>query len=92
MAGAGIRKFGDEGVKRAIEIYLESTPKVDLQAYMKGVAGRATHVRRWLQFLERYHLVLGPVSTEPPFPVDFDLQGELTGEALRFAIPIEPRL
>ncbi|XBS68773.1 amidase family protein [Acerihabitans sp. KWT182] len=85
LSGAGIRKFGDEGVKRAVEIYLESTSKGDLQAYMKGVAARATHVRRWLQFLERYPLVLGPVSTELPFLVDFDCQGGLTGEALRKA-------
>jgi amidase len=85
LSGAGIQRFGDEGVKRSIEMYVESTPKVDLQAYMKGVAARATHLRKWLQFLERYPLILGPVSAELPFLVDFDLQPELTGETLRRA-------
>jgi len=66
-------------------MYVQSTPKVDLQAYMRGVAGRATHQRKWLQFLERYPLILGPVSTELPFLVDFDLQPGLCAETLRRA-------
>ncbi|NWD25688.1 amidase family protein [Pseudomonas yamanorum] len=85
LSGAGIRKLGDEGVKRAFEMYVKSTPKVDLQAYMRAVAARATHLRKWLQFLERYPLILGPVSAELPFPVDFDLQTGLSGETLRRA-------
>lgn len=85
LSGAAIQKFGDEGVKRAIQIYVEATPKVDLQGYMKGVAARATHLRKWQQFLEHYPLVLGPVSTELPFLVDFDRQPGLTGETLRRA-------
>lgn len=36
---------------------------------------RATIARRWHQFMERYPVVLMPVSAEPPFPVDLDLQG-----------------
>jgi amidase len=85
LSGTAIRKFGDEGVQRAFEMYVESTPKVDLHAYMKGVAARATHLRKWLQFLERYPLILGPVSTELPFMVDFDLQPGLSGETVRRA-------
>jgi amidase len=85
LSGSGIQRFGDEGVKRSIEMYVESTPKVDLQAYMKGVAARATHLRKWLQFLERYPLILGPVSAELPFLIDFDLQPGLTGETIRRA-------
>jgi len=85
LSGEGIRKFGDEGVKRAFEMYVESTSKVDLLGYMKGVAARATHLRKWLQFLERYPLILGPVSAELPFLVDFDLQPGLSGETVRRA-------
>jgi amidase len=85
LSGAGIRKFGDEGVKQAIEKYVKSTPRVELQDYMKAVAARATHLRAWLQFLERYPLILGPVSTELPFLVGFDGEAGLTGEALRRA-------
>jgi amidase len=85
LSGPGIRKFGDEGVKRAFELYVKSTPTADLQGYMRAVAARATHLRKWLLFLERYPLILGPVSTELPFLVDFDLQPEMTGEKLRQA-------
>jgi amidase len=85
LSGSAIRKFGDEGVQRAFEMYVASTPKVDLQGYMRGLAARATHLRRWLQFLEHYPLILGPVSTELPFLVDFDLQPGLSGETVRRA-------
>lgn len=85
LSGAGIRKFGDAGVKRSIDMYVAATPKVDLAAYMRGVAARATHLRKWLAFLERYPLILGPVSAEPPFLVDFDVQPGLDGETLRRA-------
>jgi amidase len=69
-----IRKWGDEGINRALDHFLASTPDVDLVGYMKDVAERARHLREWLQFLERYPLIVGPVSTEPPFPVGFDLE------------------
>ena len=85
LSGVAIHKFGDEGVKQAFEMYVDSTPKVDLQGYMRGVAARATHQRKWLQFLERYPLVLGPVSADLPYSVDFDLQSGLSGETVRQA-------
>lgn len=85
LSGAGIQKLGDEGVQRAVAMYMASTPKVDLQAYMRGVAARATHLRAWLQFLERYPLILGPVSAELPLLADFDQQPGLSGETLRRA-------
>jgi amidase len=85
LSGAAIRKFGDAGVKQAMEIYLESTPDVELHGYMRALADRMTHIRRWQQFLERYPLVLGPVSTEPPFPIGFDTAGGMTGDELKTA-------
>jgi amidase len=39
---------------------------------MKARGERTRHVRDWMLFLERYPLVVGPVSTEPPFEVGFD--------------------
>jgi len=47
-------------------------PDVDLDGYLKALALRSKHVRDWTLFLERYSLVVGPVSTEPPFEVGFD--------------------
>jgi amidase len=67
-----MRKLGGKDVNRALDVVLSNTPDLDLVGYMKGLAARAKHVRDWLLFLERYPLVVGPVSTEPPFPVGFD--------------------
>ncbi len=68
-----MRKLGEKAVVRATELYLASAPDLDLVGYMRDLASRATHLRAWLLFLERYPLVLGPVSTELPFPVGFDI-------------------
>jgi len=48
---------------------------VDLDGYLKALALRSKHVRDWTLFMERYPLVVGPVSTEPPFEIGFDLAG-----------------
>jgi len=67
-----MRKLGGKDVNRALDVVLSTTPDLDLVGYMKALAARAKHVRDWLLFLERYPLVVGPVSTEPPFPLGFD--------------------
>jgi amidase len=85
LSGTAIRTFGDEAVKRSFQMYMESTTKIDLVAYTRGIAYRATLMRDWLQFLKRYPLILGPVSTELPLLADFDLQPETTGETIRRA-------
>jgi amidase len=58
-----------------MEDFLSRVPEVDLAGYLKGFAERLGIARQWSQFAERYPLVLGPVSTEPPFPVGRDLEG-----------------
>jgi amidase len=78
-----IRKLGDAGMNRALDVYLAASPEVDLSGYVKDLAQRRKHLRDWLQFLERYPLVVGPVSTEPPLPVGFDTDVSADGEQLR---------
>ncbi|SOB87127.1 amidase [Sphingomonas guangdongensis] len=85
LSVGAINTFGDDGVRQAIELYLASTTKPDLGSYMRALAARATHVRKWLAFLEKYPLILGPVSTAPPFPIDFDRDPAATGASLREA-------
>lgn len=48
----------------------------------RKVRGRdgSVHLRDWMLFLEEYTLILGPVSTEPPFPVGFDVDASASGE------------
>ena len=47
----------------------------DLHAYMKAIAKRHAIAREWSLFMQRYPLVLGPVSTQPAFEVGQDLTG-----------------
>jgi amidase len=56
-----------------LDHFLAVNPRRDLNGYMTDLAVRNSIMREWNQFLERYPLILGPVSTAPPFPVGFDL-------------------
>jgi amidase len=79
-----ILKHGDADVIRCTEFMLESGLELGLDDYLKTLARRTTHLRDWMLFLERYPLVVGPVSTEPPFAVGFDVESlERTRAVLR---------
>jgi amidase len=67
-----IRKYGGADINRSLDFTLAAVPDVDLGGYLKALAVRAKHIRDWTLFMERYPLVVGPVSTEPPFEVGFD--------------------
>ena len=67
-----LRQHGGADLNRSLDFFLAATPDVDLAGYMKALGERTRHVRDWMLFLERYPLVVGPVSTEPPFEVGFD--------------------
>jgi amidase len=69
-----ILKHGDPDVIRCTELLLEPNVKPGLDRYLTLLAQRSTHLRNWMLFLERYPLVVGPVSTEPPFVVGFDVE------------------
>jgi amidase len=69
-----ILKHGDADVIRCTELMLEAGPDLGLDDYLKTLARRTTHLRDWMLFFERYPLVVGPVSTEPPFVVGFDVE------------------
>lgn len=68
-----IRQNGDPDVIRAVDFMIAAAPDIELEAYLRAFADRSRHLRAWLAFLERYALVVGPVSTEPPFVVGFDV-------------------
>ncbi len=67
-----IRQYGGADINRSLDFTLAAVPDVDLDGYLRALALRARHVRDWTLFMERYPLVVGPVSTEPPFEVGFD--------------------
>jgi amidase len=67
MVSPGAREFMQE--------FLTRLPETDLNGYVQGLAARNDIARRWSLFFEGHPLVLGPVSTEPPFRVGLDLEG-----------------
>ena len=64
-------------ISREARTVLERTignTKPDLTTYMNAIAGRHRIALEWNLFLERYPLVLGPVSTLQPFKIGYDLE------------------
>lgn len=56
-----------------LDLALETTPVYDMPEFIAGWAKRAAYARAWSQFFDRYDLILGPVSTQRPPEVGFDL-------------------
>ena len=54
---------------------LVGTVSSDLQTYIDAIATRHGIAQEWGSFLNRYPLVLGPVSTMQPFEVGYDISG-----------------
>lgn len=49
-------------------------PQPDLSAFMDGLQKRATFVRQWMEFFERFPLAITPVSGELPFRDQEDVE------------------
>jgi amidase len=82
-------EFGDEACRTSMLAMLEHAPNVDLGTYAEGLDRRATILREWQLFLERYPLALLPVSMEAPFEQRLDLQGtEAMGRVMRAQDPL----
>jgi amidase len=71
-----IERFGDDALRRARASTMAYAGRLDFEGYIQAFARRASIVREWMLFFERYPLLLTPVSWERPFPVDFDQQGD----------------
>jgi amidase len=65
--------MSEEGRAVLERIVGDTTP--DLATYMKAIGERYRIAQDWSLFMERYPLVLGPVSTLQPFEVGYDLAG-----------------
>ena len=89
-----IEQLGDEGVRRAFGWMLADSPALDHAEHLRAFARRSTLIRRWQVFMERYPLVLGPVSGEPPFPWGLDVESAdtmarvLRAQEFQFALPL----
>ena len=71
-----VRRLGSPEVNGIVDAYFEMAGGVPgIDTYVRDLAERNRLLRTWNLFLEEYPLVLAPVSTEPPFPVNDDLEG-----------------
>ena len=67
---------GDPGALAILGAMREAATSLPPDAMAKTLARRATLTREWMLFLERYPVLLLPVSAELPFPDGLDLQGD----------------
>lgn len=72
----GIEMYGDEAVKRNRRGTLAYAEILTYEGYIKGLARRTTILREWLDFLDRFPVLLMPVSSQIPFVIDYDQRGD----------------
>jgi amidase len=69
-----IEETGDELVRTALRLSMEGRPEWDRDAFLAGLSRRIAIARAWSLFLDRYDVLLLPVSWRRPFAVDEDAQ------------------
>jgi amidase len=71
-----IRQVGGSAIRKTGELMIRRAPPVDFAGYVKALGQRATLLRQWQQFFERYPLILMPTSREPAFALGLDTLGD----------------
>jgi amidase len=94
-----VEQVGDDGMKKAAEGYYAVSSEwwgtqPTLADYMNGYARRGTLIRMLGEFMERYSIVLLPVSAEQAFEQDADIASVesmcrvMAAQASMMAIPV----
>ena len=78
---------------RALDGLLRMATILDGESYMRAMAQRSRVLREWLAFLERYPVILAPVSVKRTPGVNADLAhdhavGDILGKDMRFTAAI----
>ena len=71
-----LRSEGSEGTRRSAEALFGLARPLDGEGYATALGERHVLAAAYGEFLARHPLILGPVSTRPPWPVGHDLGGE----------------
>lgn len=71
-----IRAHCSDGMQMIADAYYEMGASLDLEGYLRGAARRSTLLRDWMMFLEAYPVVLCPLSHQPPWPTNADLESK----------------
>jgi amidase len=83
------QREGDPGAINALASQAEYARTIGLPEFSSALARRLGIARAWQVFMERYPLVLLPVSAELPFPNDLDMQGaEASQRVWRAQLPM----
>ena len=72
----GITEIASPEALQFLHFWTELFPDDGFVSYMSVLSRRNAIARQWLQFQERYPLILGPSLTETDFGPDFDLQSQ----------------
>jgi len=67
-----VHKYADDAAKRSLEGWQSVAPALDLAGYIQALADRDWLIRRWLNFLETYPIILMPSSCALPHLVGAD--------------------
>jgi amidase len=73
---SAIDRLGDEQLRRARASTMAYASELDYDGYIKAFSRRATILREWMLFLERFPLLLMPVSSIRPVSLDYDQEGD----------------
>jgi amidase len=58
---------------RTFEYYKAAVPDVTPESYIQAFSRRRTVLRTWMEFFERYAVLVAPISTQPPQATNFDI-------------------
>lgn len=72
---SAIDRLGDDQLRRARASTMAYASELDYDGYIAAFGRRASILREWQLFLERYPLIVMPVSSLRPVPLDYDQQG-----------------
>jgi len=77
-----IRQFGDKTSQRNIDGHLRYAPALDGDGILEGFGTRLSLMRDWSLFLERFPIVVLPVSHQLPFRAGLDQEDEAAVTAM----------
>ena len=92
--GEAVRREDDPDANFVYAQLLEHAPQPTLLSLMEALQRRATVARAWQQFLGEYPILLCPVSAEPPFPDQLDVESAaafgrvLEAQLTQIALPL----
>ena len=69
-----INQYGSAAIRKTGALMIEQAPPTDFPSFLKALGRRATILREWQLFFERYPLILLPVAREPAFELGLDQQ------------------